>query len=86
MLDDKEGFVAMELLRTSLVETLMSLLDVKLDEVSFTVLLLLWLLLDEDDLDTGRLELVDDVDTGRLELLDDLDKGRVELLDDLDAG
>lgn len=76
----------------------MSLLDVELEEASFTVPLLLWLLLwlVEDILDTGLSELVDDLDPDRLELLDtlieedfeladDLDAGKIELVDDLDA-
>ena len=65
----------MDLLELSLLGRLTTLLNVELVEPGFTVLLLLLLLVDEDEMDTVRLELVDDLDAGRAELLDDLDTG-----------
>lgn len=76
----------MDMLELSLLGKATTLLDVELVELGFTVLPLLLLLVEEDDIDTIRLELVDDLDAGRDELLDDLDAGRAELLDDLDTG
>jgi hypothetical protein len=70
--DDEEGFVALELLETSLLETLIILPDVELVETGFSIPLLLLLLLDEDDLDTGRLEWLDDFIVDDIFLIDDV--------------
>jgi hypothetical protein len=76
----EEGFVAIELLEISLLETLIILLDVELVETGFSILLLLLLLLDEDDLNTDRLEPLDDFIVDDVFLVDNVGLTELEVL------